>query len=227
MEMYFAGPSGGRPRKLDSPDSLRTIKTLLRLARKEAPGPAPTFTPPHLLLVFLTIGGSSYVGRQTLAVRSGVGAGAIRTILGKLRARGYVGAVRAGCFLTPSGRRLADSMAASLSVLESFPHSELTMGENQAALVLRGTGTKVHSGIEQRDSAIRIGASGATTYVIRSGRFAIPGGSSDCEKEFPSRAWPVLKNELKPRNGDVVILCGAVTEVSARLGALAAAVTLL
>lgn len=213
--------------KLDSPDSLRAIKGLLRLASKEAPGPSPTFTPSHLLLVFLTIESSSYVGRQTLAARSGVGEGAIRTILGKLRNRGYVGAVRAGCFLTPSGRRLADSMDASLSLLESFPRSELSMGENQAALVLRGAGGRVHSGIEQRDSAVGIGASGATTYVIRSGRFIIPGGSSDCEKEFPSRAWPVLKNELKPKNGDVVILCGAVTEVSARLGALAAAITLL
>jgi len=212
---------------LDSPDSLRAIKSLLRLASKEAPGPAPTFTPSHLLLVFLTIGGSAYVGRQTLALRSGVGGGAIRTILGKLRGRGIVGAVRAGCFLTRSGRRLADSIETSLSLLESFPHSELSMGENQAALVLRGAGAKVHSGIEQRDSAIRIGASGTTTYVIRSGRFTIPGGSSDCEKDFPSRAWSVLKNELKPKSGDVVILCGAVTEVSARLGALAAAITLL
>jgi len=216
-----------QPGEMDSSESLRSIKSLLKLASKEAPGPAPTFTPPHLLLVFLTIGGSSYVGRQTLAAKSGVGEGAIRTILGKLRDRGYVGAVRAGCFLTRSGRRLADSMGSLLSLLESFPRSELSMGENQAALVFRGAGTKVHSGIEQRDSAIRIGASGATTYVIRSGRFTIPGGSSDCEKDFPSRAWPVLKNELKPKNGDVVILCGAATEVTARLGALAAAITLL
>ena len=227
MEMYFGDLSIDKPGEMDSSESLRSIKSLLRLASKEAPGPAPTFTPPHFLLVFLTIGDSSYVGRQTLAARSGVGEGAIRTILGKLRDRGYVGAVRAGCFLTRSGRRLADSIEASLSLVESFPRSELSMGENQAALVFRGAGAKVHSGIEQRDSAIRIGASGATTYVIRSGRFTIPGGSSDCEEEFPSRAWPILKNELKPKNGDVVILCGAVTEVSARLGALAAAITLL
>ena len=226
MEMYFADPSGGQEAELD-PESVRSIRSLLRLASKEAPGPSPTFTPPHLLLAFLTIAGSSYVGRQVLASRTGVGEGAIRTILGKLRGRGYINTVRAGCFLTRPGRRLAGSVASSLSLLESLPRSELSMGVNQAALVLRGAGAKVRSGIEQRDSAIRTGASGATTYVIRSGRFTIPGGSADCEREFPSGAWPVLKTELKPRDGDVVVLCGAVTEVSARLGALAAAITLL
>jgi len=214
------------PGSLDS-ESARSIKSLLRLAGKEAPGPAPTFASPHLLLAFLTIASSSYVGREALAARSGVGKGAIRTILGKLRERGYVRAVRAGCFLTRPGERLAESIDASLSLLDSLPRSELSMGENQAALVLRGTGDRVRSGLEQRDSAIRIGASGATTYVIRSGRFTIPGGSVDCERDFPSKVWPILKSGLKPKNGDVVILCGAATEVSARLGALAAAITLL
>jgi uncharacterized protein DUF4443 len=59
------------------------------------------------------------------------------------------------------------------------------------------------------------------------GKFAIPGGSDDCEKDFPSPEWEVLRKELEPRDGDALILCGAVDSRKARLGAISAALTLL
>jgi len=85
----------------------------------------------------------------------------------------------------------------------------------------------VRSGIEQRDSAIRVGAQGATTYAIVRGKFAIPGGSPDCEEDFPGAVWSDLRTELSPREGDALILCGAATGTLAKLGALSAALTLL
>jgi hypothetical protein len=206
---------------------LASIRELLDLIESGAPGPTPSFAKPHILLAFLTIANSTFVGRQTLATRSGLGEGATRTILRKLKERGYVGIIRSGCYLTRSGRALAKSIHSTMSDVVPIPKSGLTMGDSQAALVLRGVAKKVQSGIEQRDSAIRIGAAGATTYVMKSGRFAIPGGSSDCEKDFPSQVWSHLKRDLVPRNDDAVILCGARDEVSAKLGALAAAITLL
>jgi hypothetical protein len=214
-------------RKGSRPKGLASARELLELLGTGAPGPAPSFTGSHMLLAFLTIANSSYVGRQTLATKSRLGEGATRTIIGKLKDGGYVDTIRSGCFLTRSGKSLARSLHSAMSDVVAIPRSDLTMGPNQAALVLRDAGKKVGSGIEQRDSAIRIGAAGATTYVMNSGRFTIPGGSSNCEKDFPSQAWSYLKRELNPRDDDVVILCGAADDVSARLGALAAAITLL
>ena len=162
------------------------LRNLLDLASVEAPGPSPSFTPPHILLVFLTISASSYVGRQSLAKQCGLGEGATRTVLRKLVDEGYVGVIRSGCYLTRSGKVLAKAIGASISPVVSIPRSSLTMGEHQAAVALRGAGDSVRTGIEQRDAAIRIGASGATTYVIRSGKFTIPAGSSNCERDFPT-----------------------------------------
>lgn len=205
----------------------KSVGSLLDLAESSAPGPSPSFQGTHILLAFLTISSSAYVGRQALASRSGLGEGSARTVLRKLKKAGYVDVIRSGCFLTPAGKKLATSVGSTLSDIVPIPSSSLTMGEHQVALAVRHAGGSVRTGIEQRDSAIRVGASGATTYVISSGRFAIPGGSSNCEKDFPSPAWSVLRTDLHPSNGDAVILCGGDREASARIGALSAAVTLL
>ncbi len=230
MEMYFGGGVQARAVSgaVSSPRHGRALlRGLLSLAESSSPGPAPSFAGPHVLLLFLNIAGTAYIGRQALARQSGLGEGAARTVLKKLKREGYVDVIRSGCFLTRAGKLKAKSIERFLSGIVSVPSSDLTMGERQAALALRGAAEQVRSGIEQRDSAIRIGATAATTYVVDSGRFTIPGGSTNCEKDFPGPAWSSLKKNLRPNDGDVVILCGARDEVSARLGALAAATSLL
>lgn len=202
------------------------LRQILRISDAVVSGPSPTFGPSHILLALLTIGDSTYVGREALAEGTGLGKGAVRTVLKKLRNAGYVNAVRSGCFVTPRGRRLLEGVHVGISGFVEVSGSGLTVGGSEVAIALRGLGDEVGTGIEQRDAAIRVGASGVTTYVIQKGRFTVPGGSSDCEKDFPGQSWKKLRSELKPVNGDVVILCGAPGEIAARLGALSAAMTL-
>jgi hypothetical protein len=159
-------------------------------------------------------------------VRAGLGEGAVRTVLKRLREEGLADADASGCHLTPGGQKAYSSLTKKLSPMAAIEGSRLTMGAAQVAVSVRGAGDAVKSGIEQRDSAIGVGAAGATTYVVRGSRFTIPGGSDDCEKDFPSRAWTALRKQLKPKDGDAVILCGSNKEETARLGALSAALTL-
>lgn len=205
---------------------MQSLGALLEIARRPTLGPAPSFNQAHLTLAFITIGESGRIGRQALAAQSGLKEGPVRTVIKRLREEGYVEADASGCFLTPPGERVYESLKRRLSRLVVLEGSKLTMGAYQAGLAVRGGGRSVRSGLEQRDSAIRLRASGATTYVIRNLKFAIPGGSSDCEKDFPSKAWSRLRGELDPKEGDAVILCGAEDEITARLGALSAALTL-
>jgi biotin operon repressor len=178
-------------------------------------------------MALLTIGDEGRVGRQALAKKTGLGEGAVRTILKRLREEGYVVTSLGGGELTEGGKLLYASLRKSLSVFVRAGDSQLTLGMSQMAIAVRGGGKSVKSGIEQRDSAIKIGASGATTYTISGGKFTIPGGSDDCERDFPSNSWSLLRKGLSPRNGDAIILCGADDEKTAELGALAAASTLL
>jgi hypothetical protein len=174
----------------------------------------------------MTIGASGTIGRKALAESSGLGEGSIRTVLKKFRQGRYVATSPLGCQLTDSGKELYESISKKLTLILPLQSSMFAVGASQVAVIVRSGASSVGSGIDQRDSAVQVGATGATTYVIKSGMFAVPGGSSDCEKDFPGELWSSLRDGLRPRNGDAVILCGARDETTARLGALSAALTL-
>jgi hypothetical protein len=205
---------------------LPTLDRLFHLTDDRPLGPFPTFDKAHLLLAFVTIGEKGSIGRHALATNAGLGEGAVRTVIKRLREEGYATVGAAGCRLTRGGERVYATLAEKLSRIVPVQNSDLTVGPHQVALVVRKGGSAVGSGIDQRDSAIKVGAAGATTYVIRAGRFTIPGGSPDCERDFPSDVWGALRKELQPREGDSVILCGASTPTLATLGAVAAAASL-
>ena len=206
---------------------MRTLKPLLEKADVGGPGPSPSFSKAHFLLAFLAIGASSVIGRQTLAKEAGLGEGATRTVLKRSRSSGYVDVNASGAFLTRKGRSMHLLLQRRLLPLVALGNSRLTVGSEQAAVGVRGSGRRLGNGIPQRDSAIMVGATAATTYSIHGSRFVMPGGSTDCERDFPGGAWKLLRRSLAPKDGDAVIVCGAQDALKAKLGALAAALTLL
>jgi hypothetical protein len=205
---------------------LAALSELVKLAEKREQGPSPAFGTAHTLLAFLVLGASKSVGRQALAVSSGVGEGSMRTILKKLRGAGLVEVDPAGVRLTDSGRRAHESVIRKLTPPLALQDSNLTVGKSQVAVLMGSSSGAVTNGIRQRDASIKEGADGATTYSFKGDRFSVPGGSTDCEKDFPSATWGVLRERLRPRNGDVIIVCGAEDQTTAKIGALSAALTL-
>lgn len=206
---------------------MQSLSRLLEIAERPVQGPSPSFEKPHLVLAFITIGESGIIGRQALAARSGLKEGPVRTVLKKLREDGYAKTNASGCYLTDAGKRVYETLRSRLSPFALLESSRLTIGAFQVAVLVRGGGRAVQRGLEQRDSVIRLKALGATTFVIKEGKFTVPGSSSDSEKEFPSRVWSALREGLGPKNGDAVVVCGAKDETTAKLGALSAALTLI
>ena len=194
---------------------------------RKAVGPSPTFARAHLLMAFLTIGKRGTIGRHALAEETGLGEGSIRTVLKRLREAGLADSAASGCRLTRRGQEAYSAISTVLSPTTLIEGTRLTMGSSQVAISIRGGAARVRSGIEQRDSAIGVGAAGATTYIVRGSRFTIPGGSDDCERDFPGKAWGALRKKLRPGDGDAIIVCGADGEGTASLGAFSAALSLL
>ena len=132
-----------------------------------------------------------------------------------------------GCSLARGGLAAYRALRELIPARLRLDSTTLTVGKKQVALLVRGGGDRVGNGIPQRDAAIKVGASGATTYLLRDSRFQIPGDSSDCEKDFPSPVWKKLRRELGPTDGDAIIVCGAEEELLSEIGALSAAITLM
>ncbi len=206
---------------------LSEVSKLLKIAREKERGPIPSFTEPHLILAILVTGDSKLIGRQALARKVGLGEGAIRTILKKLKEDGYVDTIASGCYLTKKGMLAYKALKSIIPRMAQLGSTELTAGKKQVAVLVRTRTAKLVYGVEQRDSAIRAGAAGATTYFIKDSKFQLPRGSKDCEKDFPGPVWKTLRAKLQPLNGDVLIICGSDNEATSRVGALSAAMTLL
>jgi hypothetical protein len=66
----------------------------------------------------------------------------------------------------------------------------------------------IRSGIEQRDAAIKMEASGATTLIFKDNKFVIPGTNYNSLTKEPDTAKILIEN-LKPEDGDVIIIGSA------------------
>ena len=204
----------------------RWRERLEALCRTRGPGPKPTFSIVHLLKAIGSIARAGQIGRASLARELGLGEGATRTLLDRLARAGLIRTSRRGCELTEAGRALWAEISEDLAWKTGIARSALALGEHNVAVLVRDRASKVRSGMEQRDAAVRAGARGAITMVFTGGRLAIPGISEDASSEYPS-ACKALLDALRPREGDVIIVCWADNALSAEYGALAAALSLL
>lgn len=200
---------------------------LRRLAGRRAAGLSPTFGDHHVLLALLELGAAKSMGRLRLGRELGLGEGAVRNLLSRLRRRDIVTSDRRGCRLTRRGLRLYEQLRLVLRGPYPVQAGRLALDKYSCALLVRGGGAGVRFGIEQRDEGIKVGASGIVTLVYAKGKFAMPGGSGDCEADYGGPEWPELRRLLAPEEGDAIIVSSAPSPVVAKLAALAAGASLL
>ncbi|MGQ9551536.1 MAG: DUF4443 domain-containing protein [Candidatus Bathycorpusculaceae bacterium] len=199
-------------------------QALENIAAEKAPGPPATFSIFHLVLAIELIAEKS-VGRNKLAKSLCVGDGVIRTIIGRLKHAGLVATSKGGCHLTSEGLALWKDYKSIFRKRVEIGKNEFTLSAYNFALLIKGYGHKVKSGMEQRDAAIRAGAKATTTIICKGGFLVIPFVSNNVAKDFPMAGNQIVKL-LEPEENDVIIIAGADTSIKAQHGAFAAAWTL-
>jgi predicted transcriptional regulator len=195
------------------------------ITRQKAPGPSTTFTQSHIFFA-LELMAEKPIGRNKLARKLDVGEGAIRTILNRLKEAGLIETSKEGCKLTSKGFNVWKKFNGYFPKRVEIEKTELTKAEHNYAFLVKNSGHKVRSGIEQRDSAIMAGATRAVIIVSKQGHLTIESVSNDLEKEFPKAANQILKT-IQPEDNDVIIIAGAENRQKAKHGAFAASWTLL
>ncbi len=202
----------------------RQRNPLKELVQGRMPGALPLFNEFHLRRALGLIA-EGEIGRGKLAKRLGLGEGSARTVVKILMAGGLIKTSRRGCELTQKGAATLKEYLGCAIEVHSIEAGKLALGKRAVAVLVRRAGRKVRYGIEQRDAALKAGATGATTIVYRAGKLTAPAISDDVEKEFPQLAEVIL-SIFKPKENDVIVIGSADDEIAAGMGAEAAASTL-
>jgi len=200
------------------------IRVLEELVRPEAPGPFPCFSKLHVVKALASMARSGSIGRAGLAQVLGLGEGATRTLIGKLSKHGLVEVTRRGCSLTERGKALWKEICSKLPKMTEI--KAIPVPGKGFAVLVRGEARNVRLGINQRDEAVRAGARGAMILVFEQGKLRMPGVSEDVSVDFPELFEEVM-SVLEPKEGDVVVVAFADSDLIAEYGALAAALSFL
>jgi predicted transcriptional regulator len=194
------------------------------LMGERAPGPSASFSLFHVLLALELIA-EKPVGRSKMAEELNIGEGAVRTMLNRLRESGLIVTSKAGYSLTNKGGKLWEECQSVLRKAE-IEENELALGEYSFAVLVKNSLHKVRSGVEQRDAAVKAGAKGATTVILKDRRLTIPSVSNNVAVDFPKAARQISER-LQPQESDVIVIASADNRKRAEYSALAAGWTLL
>ena len=201
------------------------IKRLLeRVSKEKAPGPAPTFSVLHVLKTLELIA-ERPIGRTKLAEELRIGQGATRTIINRLKAAGLISTSKIGCILTERGRKVLEEYKKTFLKKAEIKDFKLVDAKYNFAVLAKNCGHKIRSGMEQRDSAVKVGAKGTVTLVYKDGRLMVPSVDVDFVSDFPKTAEYIIR-VFQPKENDVIIISGADSTDLAEYGAAAAAWTL-
>jgi hypothetical protein len=189
-------------------------------------GPPTQFQACHLLAAFLAFCQTEGpLGRYELGTALKLGGGSIRSLVKYLRTQGLIQPIgRQGHELSERGKRHRDTLQQVLMKLAPVPESTFTVDRANVACQLRRGASRITDGVRQRDAAMQGGATGATTLVQGSDPNFVTMPSAH---RIPRAKVAAILEPFDLLEGDVLVIGSGPTEVAARLGAIAAALTLL
>jgi uncharacterized protein DUF4443 len=184
------------------------IKALEKVASRYAPSRALSFDVVHVFVALQLIENSGRTSRDALCSGLALGEGTVKTLVKHLKMHGLVQTSNGGTKMTAKGKGICEGLLSAIPSEMSLPRCAVALGRFNYAVLVREFGFAVRSGIEQRDSAIKMGATGATTLLFKEDKFVMPASSQDSLKKEPKMRRMIIE-KLKPEEGDVVIIGSA------------------
>ena len=183
-------------------------------------GPVPKFNDYHIWKALQCLDESNPVGRKTLSQLLGIGEGSTRTILSMMQEQNMITIGKSGILLTDAGIEFKKTVAMDVADISI---SDLTIGDKDCAVRVPKMARNVKYGCEERDAAIRSGATGATTLIYTSGKLIFPGSDYPVDREVETK----IRSVFSLKNDDVVIIGTGPTRESAEIGAVIAGLTIM
>ncbi len=206
---------------------MELLKVIERVTSKVAPGREPSFKEAHVIKALEIISGEEAVGRIRLSKELGLGEGVTRTLVKHLKKEGIIKVSKYGIVLSEYGEKLFSDLRSKISEEIEVPPSPLTVGPINIAVLVRDAASVIKRGLEQRDTAIKIGALGATTLIFSRNRLTMPSVEKADVFKGISSIHKMLISKLDPKENDVILIGSGENRRLAELGAKMAAFELL
>jgi hypothetical protein len=181
------------------------VKTLTKIASRYAPSRAISFDIVHIFKALQLIKNHGHVSRDLLSKELALGEGSIKTLVKHLKMNGLIETSQAGTKMTRKGMELCSKLASSMPAESSIPQCSIAIGKFNYAILLKDYSFAIKHGIEQRDAAIRMGGTGATTLLFKDNKFTMPNSNQDCLRKEP-HIRTLLTEKLKPEEGSIIII---------------------
>ena len=190
------------------------------VSRNKFGGPIPKFTEYHLWKTLMILDTKEPVGRKKLSSMLGIGEGSTRTIVNILNDRNYVQIDRPGILLNQKGEQFKESVFFDVSPVVT---SEVTINTCDCAVRIPFAAKRITFGCEERDIAIKSGATGATTLICKNGSLIFPGSDYPVSENIER----TLREKFQIDNDDVIIIGTADNPQAAECGAVSAALNVI
>ena len=181
------------------------VKTLQKVANRYAPSRVLSFDMVHVFKTLQLIQERGHVSRDALCEELELGEGTIKTLVRHLKMQNLIESTNAGTKMTKKGNLFFSELSDSMPSEISLSKCAITLGKHNYAVLVKQMSSAVKSGIEQRDAAIKMGASGATTLLFKDNKFLIPRIDFDALKDEHQLSEQLIEN-LNPEDGDVIII---------------------
>lgn len=189
----------------------------------------PSFKMVHVitaLIVFKDKENVDGIGRYRLKKELNLTEGRVKSLLSRAKSQNLIetNSRVKGHILTEKGRKLLNTLTEKISIPETpkFNYQDIVIGDYGYCCIVKNAADRVKSGMAQRDEAIKIGASGATCLIYLNNMFQFPNDSQNINPGVQESELSVDVN-----NGDVLVIGTGESSQLARLGTIAAGLSLL
>ena len=148
---------------------------------------------------------NGHISRDLLGSELSLGGGSIKTLIKHLKTTDMIKTSNAGTILSEKGEKIILQILSHIPKETIIPKSSITVGKFNYAVLIKNIANSIHSGIEQRDIAIKSGATGATTLIFKDGKFLVPKTNFNALAD-ELNMQKILMGNLQPENNDVIII---------------------
>ena len=128
---------------------------------------------------------NGHISRDLLRKELSLGDGSIKTLIKHLKMTNMIKTSNAGTILSDKGEKIISQILACIPNETDIQKSSITIGKFNYVVLVKNMANAIKSGIEQRDTAIKAGAVGATTLIFKNGSFFIPETNFNALSEEP------------------------------------------